>query len=131
MKTCSKCREERPADAFYIGRPMCKRCIIARQTEYQRTDDGRAKQRRARLKHRYGISEQEYDRLLAEQGGTCLFCPAEVSPYNRRLSVDHDHRTGVVRGILCLKCNTHMGFVDRVGVEKILAYLVRGQEAVR
>lgn len=123
MKTCPDCGLELPLDAFYAGRKRCKACTIARQCDYQRTDKGRAKQWRANLKHRYGITEDDYAQILAEQGGTCYFCPAEISPYGRRLSVDHDHVTGGVRGILCLRCNNQISFVDRVGLEKILTYL--------
>jgi hypothetical protein len=50
-----------------------------------------------------GISDREYERLLAEQDGHCALCPNE--PRTRRLHVDHDHRTGAVRGLLCFRCN--------------------------
>lgn len=52
---------------------------------------------------RTGIDLAEYERLLAAQGGHCALCPNE--PRTRRLHVDHDHRTGEVRGLLCYSCN--------------------------
>lgn len=59
----------------------------------------RRKPRRAEL----GLSLEEYDALLAAQGGGCAICGNP--PKTRRLDVDHDHRTGKVRGLLCHRCN--------------------------
>lgn len=59
----------------------------------------RRKPRAAQL----GVSPDEYACLLAAQGGHCALCPGK--PKTRRLSVDHDHRTGAVRGLLCYRCN--------------------------
>jgi hypothetical protein len=50
-----------------------------------------------------GVTDEEYARLLAAQGGHCVLCPN--TPKTRRLHVDHDHATGKVRGLLCYVCN--------------------------
>jgi hypothetical protein len=50
-----------------------------------------------------GVTDEQYERLLAAQGGHCALCPS--TPKTRRLHVDHDHRTGLVRGLLCHRCN--------------------------
>jgi DNA-binding CsgD family transcriptional regulator len=50
-----------------------------------------------------GVNPDEYNRLLAAQDGHCALCPN--TPKTRRLSVDHDHKTGAVRGLLCYRCN--------------------------
>jgi hypothetical protein len=50
-----------------------------------------------------GITDDAYTALLEAQGGHCALCPA--TPKTRRLSVDHDHKTGAVRGLLCHRCN--------------------------
>ncbi len=104
--------------------------MSAASVEYQRTDAGKAKSRRARLKHRYGITEAEFEQMLDAQGGQCYFCPAEISPYGRRLSVDHDHETNQVRGILCLRCNNQLAFVEEHGLKKIADYLARGRRGI-
>lgn len=95
--------------------------------EYQRTPAGMAKQRRARLKSRYGMSLEDYEEMLAAQGGSCALCPATISQDGRRLAVDHDHATGKVRGILCLRCNNQISLVDRLGIEALAFYLARGE----
>lgn len=70
---------------------------------------GSATARRRRLAL-YGLTQTEYDELLAEQGGGCAICGRQREP--RRggsLAVDHDHKDGAVRGILCSWCNRGLG----------------------
>jgi len=66
--------------------------------------------RRHALKKQYGITLEDYGRVLADQGGGCAVCGER--PKKFRLAVDHDHTTGVVRGLLCVKCNTTIGKME-------------------
>lgn len=50
-----------------------------------------------------GIDDEAYEAILAAQGGHCALCPN--TPKTRRLNVDHDHKTGAVRALLCHRCN--------------------------
>lgn len=68
----------------------------------------RASQFKSRLKLRYGLSVEEYRDLLVGQAGRCLICLRA----DRELVVDHDHKTGRVRGLLCQPCNTALGLLD-------------------
>ena len=71
-----------------------------------------AANRKAMLKIRHGITVEEYDRMLRAQHGVCAICrqpPMGTTPNNRRLHVDHDHATGVRRGLLCSTCNRGVG----------------------
>lgn len=86
--------------AGYSKSGMCKRC---RQLGAYR--DGSA--RSAALK-RYGLTHEAYESMLLAQGGVCAICGG-MSPGGRRLAVDHDHVTGVVRALLCGTCNTGLG----------------------
>lgn len=52
----------------------------------------------------------DYEAMLSLQGGVCAIC--KQSPGTRRLHVDHDHKTGVVRALLCHGCNLCLGAVD-------------------
>lgn len=67
-------------------------------------------QRVARLKNAYNLSVGEYDDMLAKQGQVCAICRRESR--GRRLSVDHCHTTGKIRGLLCHTCNKGLGFVN-------------------
>lgn|SRR3972149_5037998 len=61
-----------------------------------------------RLRRSYGITLETYDVLLESQGGVCRVCYG-VNPDGEMLSVDHDHATRHVRGLLCHRCNIGIG----------------------
>lgn len=63
--------------------------------------------RKSRLKTWYGLTEEDYSNLLAKQDGVCAICKNESL---MSLSVDHNHTTGKVRGLLCGMCNTGLGY---------------------
>ncbi|MGH9084278.1 MAG: endonuclease VII domain-containing protein [Acidimicrobiales bacterium] len=56
----------------------------------------------------YGISADDFDRLLDEQNGGCAICRARPDR-EASMHVDHDHESGAVRGLLCLSCNQGLG----------------------
>jgi hypothetical protein len=93
-------------------------------------DKVKVRARRAALKHRYGITPEQYEEMLTRQDGKCAICNSK-SPKdkrNRNFHVDHCHETGRIRGILCTKCNHALGrFGDDIaGVERVLKYLRGG-----
>lgn len=83
-----------------------------RQREYTRRWKAKhppalaAGEHRRNLK-RFGLTPEQYDAMLAEQGGVCAICQRPDA--DRRLAVDHDHATGRVRGLLCKSCNKALG----------------------
>jgi hypothetical protein len=79
--------------------------------------------RSARLKYKYGLTVQAYDRLLAWQGGVCLICGRPSS--GRRLSVDHCHVSRLLRALLCDGCNTAAGNLrdDPVAARRLADFL--------
>ncbi|GAA3536749.1 hypothetical protein GCM10022419_015700 [Nonomuraea rosea] len=94
MKRCERCglnRQER----FYSG-PRGRIC-----TTCQKKARSEAHHRR-RVGKTYGLEPGEYDALFIAQNGACAICKGTR---RQRLSVDHDHRDGVVRGLLCRMCN--------------------------
>lgn len=66
------------------------------------------KHRKRSLKNRYNISLKEYDKILKEQKYVCKICGCKDT---KKLSVDHNHETGEVRGLLCHSCNTSLGLL--------------------
>jgi hypothetical protein len=70
-------------------------------------DKAADRSRRARLKHRYNLSVEQYEGMLATQGGVCAICGRP--PRRNRLAVDHCHATGRIRGLLCSPCNRFLG----------------------
>lgn len=79
------------------------------------------------LKKKYGIGEEEYNHLLMSQSGRCAICQREASDFKRKLAVDHNHTTGKVRGLLCVKCNRGLGCFDEIPTrfDSAKAYLFR------
>ena len=81
------------------------------------------------LKSDFGIGIREYEAMIIEQNGTCAICK-KIETTKRHgkdvaLSVDHDHETGAVRGLLCVNCNNGLGqFKDKPEIlEQAAAYL--------
>ncbi|AXH48832.1 endonuclease VII [Mycobacterium phage Steamy] len=81
----------------------------------------------ARILATYGISPEEYWRIYEFQGGRCYICQ-RANGKVKRLSVDHDHKTGIIRGLLCTMCNKYtLGWArDCIEFfERAIAYLRR------
>lgn len=61
------------------------------------------------LKQKFGIDLSYYNNLIQLQEGKCAICKVSQNELPKRLYVDHDHKTGKVRGLICHKCNTILG----------------------
>lgn len=89
------------------------------RAEYQREwrKNNLERERGYKFKHRYGISLDEYQQLLETQNHKCAACKNPDTSVThmgqtKPLSVDHDHVTGKVRGLLCHKCNIALGLLN-------------------
>lgn len=97
------------------------------------TRDARsAYQREWHLNRRFNLTGEEYSALLAEQNGGCAICGGKETHLSRNgkpkdLSVDHDHETGDVRGLLCVNCNRALGYFEDsvVRLQAAISYLQR------
>ncbi len=88
---------------------------------------------KARLKHKYGLAEWDYEAMLATQGGHCALCDTtpEQERY-KRLNIDHCHETGIIRGLLCTPHNHALGRMgdNEESLLRALAY-IRGSHAYK
>jgi hypothetical protein len=75
---------------------------------YRQRPERKASERNAYLLRKYGLSLDDYECMLEAQGGVCAIC-GEARPEERTLHVDHDHVTGAIRGLLCIRCNNAIG----------------------
>lgn len=107
---CSHCKQTLPGTAFALSRTkergiqnICLACYRAR---------------------RFGLEVGQYEGMLADQGGVCAICHQKC-PRGGELSVDHDHKTGLVRGLLCQRCNAGLGLFhdDQSRINGAIAYL--------
>ena len=83
----------------------CKACVAA---GVRNTVD-KDKRRDYDLNKNYGITHEIYLKMLEEQNGCCKICCVSEEESGKRLHVDHSHKTGKVRGLLCTRCNTAIG----------------------
>lgn len=143
MKTCNRCEETKDLSEFSKnGRSpdglhsMCKVCNRKRGQEYyQKRKQGYSPRktekltaRDSHLRRTYGITEQQYNELLFRQRDRCAVCEKHKDDEKKSLSVDHDHHTGEIRGLLCTMCNyRHVGrHRDANLLRRIASYLEQG-----
>ena len=90
------------------------------------------------LEKSYGMTIEQYDALLKAQDGKCAICKKVETYVNyrtrqvKRLAVDHDHKTGRVRGLLCNRCNRALGIVENIqeSLPLFVDYLRRNSDRV-
>ena len=132
MKTCSKCKQIKELDAFTKvhsyseeRRCHCKDCCrqktknwrqanprkaINHTLKYQRGNPEKTKLaiKKYQLKKKFNITIEQYKEILLTQDKTCAICH-KVCASGRWLAVDHNHKTGQNRGLLCARCNVGLG----------------------
>ncbi len=129
-RQCKNCNRKKKRHLYFKkewvkkGKPVCKNCY-KKSAQYRR-------ELSRRYLNEYGITLEEYEGILAEQGGACYVCLRK--PNSRRLAVDHDHaiekRKGSrdsVRGLLCRDCNEYIGRIgdDPATALRLADYLER------
>jgi len=102
---------------------------ITQSKDYYRSQDPAVLREKARQKHllrRYGLTIEGYNELVNKQNGVCAICamPPRGKKKENSLHVDHDHATKAVRGLLCLRCNLHLAWMELFEAEA-KAYLAR------
>lgn len=128
-KVCEKERRATPERVEYGVRYRRAKGVPPRKPPAPWGEEDKKKYHRLyAIQRRYGVSPEEVERLLEEQGGRCAICLEEVKVGGRdkeSMVIDHCHTTGEVRGILCRSCNGGIGFFrDRREVmARAIAYL--------
>ena len=84
---------------------------LENQRKRRQRPEVKLREREGHLRRKFGITLEEYDYLLARQGGVCAICGRPPRD-DISLHVDHDHETGAVRGLLCFRCNNALGDFD-------------------
>ncbi len=143
-KVCSRCGEGKPSTLEHFSPDRqnrdglsytCKKCcvIAAQKKYYADPEQARARGRDWSFKKslkKLGMTLEDFNNLLETQGGRCAICGTD-SPHGRtdRFVVDHDHKTGLPRGLLCSVCNVAIGLLqdDPAILERATDYLRQWQ----
>ena len=132
-KVCTTCKAEKDINEFYLRggnyspnsrKSKCKECDKKRVAETYWKDPSIYQNNH--LKRNYGITLNEYNQMLVEQGHRCKTCgTTEPGGKHGKFMVDHSHNTGEVRGLLCKSCNIALGEVgDNIQtLEAMIKYL--------
>lgn len=138
MKTCSRCREVKAPEEFHRNRlrsdgrrGTCRACVKTSEVPHIEAKRARARElyaERGRAAHRlrvYGLTPEGFLDLLERQGHACAVCSTSIG--DESALVDHDHASGVIRGLLCRPCNSGIGHLrdDPDLVRAALEYLTR------
>lgn len=140
-KECTCCKKTLTVDNFYIRKDrkdsytaQCKKCTIVRNSGYRNQDHTKKYKAEYYLKNKnkklnndlkkYGLTLVDYENLLTEQNNCCAIC--KTNP-GKRMSVDHCHETGKVRGLLCSACNFMLGHAkdSKDTLKQAIAYLLQ------
>lgn len=107
--SCLEClRKYRKKRMLNNPKPFVRR--NAKRREQYKDPKERQRQRNAMMKSRYGLTGRQYNALLKKQGGVCAICGNKSNHKTQKyLHIDHNHSTGIVRGLLCIRCNTVIG----------------------
>lgn len=102
-KTCRRCGEVKPLHMFHFkanGRKLAAVDCIACTKKSKKGKE---------ILYLYGLTLLQYDLMLKTQGGGCKICGKKTPKGQGRFHVDHDHKTGKIRGLLCQHCNIMLG----------------------
>ena len=130
-KVCRTCGQEKLLTEFYHKTPDCKKCGYIKHRAYCEKHSKHLKQywkkiyrenkqerKGLKLEQTYGITQIDYNEMFILQDGRCAICGRHQSNFKYALSVDHNHKTGEVRGLLCGACNRGIGLLSD-NIEKL------------
>jgi hypothetical protein len=110
--------------AAYKPGPTSRKIKNYKKNHYQKN---KAYYRERSLNRTFGITTADYDKLLTVQGGVCAGCqsPSTNEKRTKNFCVDHDHKTGKIRGLLCGPCNRGLGYLHDSPelLERLAAYV--------
>ncbi len=111
MKACTKCDIIKPFSEFYKVKnkrdghmSRCRACIAEQDRSPQKFKD--------RISRQYHLTVEDYARMFNTQNGECAICHKRLDDTKYKgVNIDHCHRTGSVRGLLCGNCNNGIGYL--------------------
>lgn len=109
---CKECQKIRRREYYKKNREKIRQNTKNHYNRNRYTEQYKRRRRKSKLKT-YGLTPKSYNILLSLQGRKCNICGIHLSKLKRRLDVDHNHKTGSVRGLLCRNCNGKLGWYEK------------------
>ena len=106
----------------YYDKHRDKLIIISKNYAMKNPEKPKTYKRKYQLK-RYNITLDQYNEMFNKQEGKCAICQKHQNELKKILYVDHDHKTGEVRGLLCKNCNVALGFYEKYDTQIFEKYL--------
>lgn len=157
VKKCPRCKHDKPLEEFANDKYSkdkktfdCKKCrnIVYKKwvadnpekaletrkkyesyrREYYQRPEIKLKHRKRFIEKKYKIKYEEYEKMVCEQKNLCYICNGrETQSRNGYLAVDHNHKTGAIRKLLCSRCNLAIGLLSEnlQLIEKIKTYIIK------
>lgn len=119
VKWCPTCQQSLSVSEFHKDsrrrdglHGQCKHCKKkARQKRVSRDPEAAKMRNRAgNIRRKYGITQEDYEEMLAKQDGKCAICGTLEEENHLSFCIDHNHSTGKVRELLCVHCNFGIGY---------------------
>jgi hypothetical protein len=130
-KLCRCCNTDKPLSEYYANYTICKPCKNEQSKQWNKNNVDKVKitRRKVSLKKKYGITVDEYNLKLEAQQHKCAVCGGVDN--NKSLAVDHCHKTGKIRDLLCMSCNLVLGKVNDSPelLIKLANYLTKHKES--
>jgi len=113
---CNYCKLEKDINEFHKKSTnkngyslRCKECKKLSSVKYY--ENNKYKIKEYQLKYNYGLTKEQYEQMLITQDGKCAICN-KIFNNKKAMHVDHNHKTGKIRQLLCQHCNTAIAFLN-------------------
>lgn len=129
MKTCTKCKKEKPLSSFHKSKahkdgrnPQCADCYnearrknadpeLQNKRSKEWYENNKERVRENQMMKKYGVTVEQFNEMVSHQNNQCEIC-SKVMDGPREPAIDHCHSTGEVRGLLCINCNVAIGHMN-------------------
>jgi hypothetical protein len=108
MKSEEEKKKQKEVNKKYRQSEKGKTAYAKAKLKYKKTEKGKTTSLNLRCKS-YNLTIDDYNKMFTSQNGCCKICGKHQSEFKKSLSIDHNHQTNEVRGLLCNNCNTILG----------------------
>ena len=127
MKTCEFCGEKFETANYHPQQKYCNSECQRKKYYEDHRKEIEERRRNRDVKKKYNLTSEDYNKMYDKQYGRCAICDTHQSELKYTLSIDHNHKNGKVRGLLCNNCNGGLGMFkdNKLILDKAIKYLMK------